>query len=126
MAVAGLTGAVLIEPAEAAGGIKRLSNGKVQVTVAKINALRKVGGAVLIGSVGEAQAAVVRTGASTYVALDLSCPHAGVTVRKSSSGWSCPAHGSQFSSSGSLQRGPARLGLATLKSAFVKGVLTVG
>lgn len=126
LAAAGIMGATLVEPAEAANGITTLSNGKVRVTVAKIKALRKDGGVAMIGMVGEAPVAVMRVNATTYVALDLSCPHAGVTVKRSSTGWSCPAHGSQFSSSGALQRGPARRSLAQMKSVFAKGVLTVG
>ena len=126
VAVAGLAGAVLVEPAEAATAIQSLTSGKVKVTVANIKALKKDGGVALIGMVGEAPAAVVRVNASTYYALDLSCPHAGVTVRKSSTGWSCPAHGSQFATNGALKRGPARQGLAKLKSTFSGGVLTVG
>lgn len=126
LAAAGIAGAVLVEPAEAASAISALTNGKVKITVAKVKALKKDGGVALIGMVGEAQAAVMRVNATTYVALDLSCPHAGVTVKKSSGGWSCPAHGSQFSSTGALQRGPARRGLAKLPSVFSKGILIVG
>lgn len=126
LAAAGITGAVLISPAEAATGVQTISSGKVKVTVAKIKALRKDGGVALIGMVGEAQTAVLRVNATTYVALDLSCPHAGVTVKRSSSGWSCPAHGSQFGTDGQLKKGPARHPLAKFKTTFSGGVLTIG
>lgn len=123
---AGLGAALLTDDAQAATGIKRRANGQVDVTVAKVPALAKVGGAVLLGNVKGVPTAVVRTGQSTYQALNLRCTHQGVPVTLQSGQWSCPAHGSAFALNGSVTGGPARTSLATVKSALNKGVLTVG
>lgn len=125
---AGVGPALLADDAVAATGIKRKKNGKVVVTVRKVPELRKVGGRVLLGTVKGAPVAVVRTGSSTYEALDLSCTHQGVTVRESANGWTCPAHGSQFAEDGEVTRGPAMANLALVRTRWNarKGRLTVG
>ncbi|MFM8349750.1 MAG: ubiquinol-cytochrome c reductase iron-sulfur subunit [Actinomycetales bacterium] len=123
---AGLGTALLADDAEAATGIKRRANGQVDVTVAKVPALAKVGGAALLGNVKGVPTAVVRTGQNTYQALNLRCTHQGVPVALRNGQWSCPAHGSAFAIDGSVTGGPAETSLATVKSALNKGVLTVG
>lgn len=125
---AGVGPALLADDAAAATGIKRKKNGQVVVTVGKVPGLSKVGGRVLLGTVKGAPVAVVRTGASSYTALDLSCTHQGVTVRESSAGWSCPAHGSQFAEDGEVTRGPAMANLALVRTRWNarKGRLIVG
>lgn len=47
--------------------------------------------------------------AKTYVAVSQACTHQGTTVsfQSSSSQFVCPAHGSRFSSSGTVVQGPA-------------------
>ena len=124
----GVGPALLAEDAAAATGIKRKKNGQVVVTVGKVPGLSKVGGRVLLGTVKGAPVAVVRTGTSSYTALDLSCTHMGVTVRESTNGWTCPAHGSQFAEDGEVTGGPAMANLALVRSRFNarKGRLTVG
>jgi Rieske Fe-S protein len=81
-------------------GIKRLSDGSVEVTPASIKALGKVGGVALIGDVKGAPVALVRSSAKRYVALDLRCTHAGVAVKPASGGFYCEpqkgGHGSAF------------------------------
>lgn len=123
---AGLGTALLADDAEAATGIKRRANGQVDVTVAKVPALAKVGGAALLGNVKGVPTAVVRTGQNAYQAIDLRCTHQGVPVSLQGGQWSCPAHGSAFALDGAVTRGPAGEPLAAVKSVFSKGVLTVG
>ena len=123
---AGLGTALLADDAEAATGIKRKANGQVDVTVAEVRALNKVGGAVLLGNVKGVPTAVVRTGQNTYQALNLRCTHQGVPVSLKGGQWSCPAHGSAFAIDGSVTGGPAQTSLVTVKSTLNKGVLTVG
>lgn len=123
---AGLGTALLADGAQAATGIKVQPNGQVALTVKQIPGLAKVGGTVNLGTVKGAPTAVVRTGANTYVALDLRCTHQGVTVQSSNGAWSCPAHGSKFAASGAVTGGPASSNLRSVKSAFKNGVLTVG
>ncbi len=123
---AGLGTALLADGAQAAAGISVAPNGLASVTVAKIPGLAKVGGSVNLGTVKGVPTAVVRTGASTYVALDLRCTHQGVTVQGSNGAWACPAHGSRFAANGAVTGGPAERNLNIVKSVFKKGVLTVG
>jgi Rieske Fe-S protein len=127
-ALVGLSvGAVLLaDDASAAPGIKRLPDGRVQVTVSKVSALAKPGGVVALSNVKGVPTAIVRTQASKYVALDLRCPHAGVTVGLDGADWLCAAHGSQFALDGALELGPATKGLARVTSRLSNGVLTIG
>lgn len=110
--------ALLADDAMAADGIHRRKNGQVALHVAKVAELARVGGAVNLGTVNGVPVAVVRTGTSSYEALSLRCPHQGVTVRASGSGWQCPAHGSAFALDGALRQGPARTGLTVVRSSF--------
>lgn len=100
-----------VESAEAATGVKKLSDGSVEVTLASVKSLAKVGGVALLGNVNGVPAALVRTGANKYVALNLHCTHAGVTVKPQSGGFYCDpgrgGHGSAFTASGAVSQGPA-------------------
>ena len=123
---AGLGSALLADESLAASGITVKPNGQVEVTVAKVPALSKVGGAALLGNVKGAPTAVVRTAQNSYRALNLRCTHQGVPVKLSGGQWSCPAHGSAFAIDGAVTGGPAASALATVKSRLRNGVLTVG
>ena len=116
LATLGLGAALLADDAQAATGIKRRKDGRVEVSVKKITGLSSVGGVVLLGKVKGVPTAVTRTGANTYTALDLRCTHQGVPVNLGGPGWVCPAHGSQFESNGDVVRGPAAANLAIMKS----------
>ena len=126
VAALGVTSVVTPTAAEAATGIKRLPNGKVQVTVRKFAALATVGKAVKIGNVKGVPVAVVRTGRSTFIALNLRCTHEGVTVTPTSTGFTCAAHGSKFGKNGARTRGPASSALRRVPVTLASGVLTVG
>lgn len=117
---------LLADDAMAADGIRRKANGQVVVTVAKVPGLARVGGSVLLGSVKGVPVAVVRTGRQAYRAIDLRCTHQGTTVAQSGSAWLCPAHGSRFTSDGTVTEGPARRSLASVKASFDGTRLTVG
>ena len=116
LATLGMGATLLADDAQAATGIKRLPDGTVQVAVKKVSGLKNVGGAVVLGNVKGVPAAVVRTSADAYTALDLRCTHQGVPVNQGGAGWSCPAHGSQFKVNGDVVRGPAEANLAIMKS----------
>lgn len=113
-----------VESAVAATGVKPLANGSVEVTPSAIKALGKVGGVALIGEVNGAPAALVRTGAKRYAALDLRCTHAGITVKPEGSGFYCApqegGHGSAFTRTGAVSKGPADSPLNKFK-VVVKG-----
>ena len=97
--------------AEAAGAIKVLRDGRVEVNLSKFKALGKIGGAILVGNVKEIPTALVRTGKSSYQALDLRCTHQQVTSKLVSGSFKCPAHGSEFTKTGAVKVGPAEFGL---------------
>ena len=106
--------------------ITTLKNGRVRVNLRRVRALRKIGGVATIGSVRGVPAAVVRTGANTYVALNLRCTHQGAEVRETSSGWICRLHGSTFAKTGARTNGPAQVALAQLRVVRRKSALTIG
>jgi cytochrome b6-f complex iron-sulfur subunit len=97
--------------AEAAGAIKVLRDGRVEVNLSKFKALGKIGGAILVGNVKEIPTALVRTGKSSYQGLDLRCTHQQVTSKLVSGSFKCPAHGSEFTKTGAVKIGPAKSGL---------------
>jgi Rieske Fe-S protein len=78
------------------------------VVIANWPTLANVGG--IAGSVGLVQGtptAVVRTGANTFIALSMRCPHQGSTVRienwhSTGSAFHCPNHDALFDSAGHL------------------------
>jgi len=128
IATLGMGAALLADDAQAATGIKRRKDGRVDVSVKRVRELGTVGGAALLGTVKGVPAAVVRTGTDTYTALDLRCTHQGVPVNPGGPGWSCPAHASLFEINGDVVRGPAAANLAIMKSAWNarNSTLTVG
>lgn len=127
---AGLCGVVALSiapvPANANSAIKKLSGRRLSVQLKKIKELQTVGGSVRIGTVKGKPVAITRTGASTYNAFTLLCPHQGVEVTKSDAGWRCSAHGSEFAANGGLELGPATSDLPKVPIRVVRGVATVG
>jgi Rieske Fe-S protein len=87
------------------------SGGSLSVTVAGFPALASVGGIAAVGTIGFTPIAVVRAGASTYVALSRVCTHAGCDINIVSGGFACPCHGSEFNSAGMATHGPAESAL---------------
>jgi Rieske Fe-S protein len=78
-------------------------------------ALANVGGvAILSGTT--TPIAVVRTAASTYVALSLVCPHQGTTVNLSGGRFICSNHGATFNTSGTWTGGQPTSSLVALTS----------
>jgi Rieske Fe-S protein len=59
----------------------------------------------------ESRRAVVVRDEEGVFAMSLVCPHRRCTVTKTSRGFTCPCHGSEFNEEGKLSRGPARRGL---------------
>jgi Rieske Fe-S protein len=78
------------------------------VVIANWPALANIGG--IVGSVGTVQGtptAVVRTGATTFAAFSMRCPHQGTTIRienwnNTGSAFHCPNHDALFDSAGRL------------------------
>ena len=84
------------------------ANFSLDLTASSNSALLTKGGYVYQNGV-----VVTYTTKGTYVALSQTCPHQGGTVQydPSSDTFFCPAHGSDFSDSGSVNTGPAISGL---------------
>jgi len=68
--------------------------------------------------------ALMREGDTVY-ALDLVCTHLGCTVTVTSSGLSCPCHGSRFDRQGRVLKGPADRTLRRLKVEEHDGIIEV-
>ena len=69
------------------------------VNVNDYPSLSSVGG-IALATVSGARLAIVRTGATSFIALSRVCPHQGGTIGVSGSGFRCPEHGATFDSSG--------------------------
>ena len=63
--------------------------------------------------VAEAEALIWYT-PDGYRALSLVCPHLGCKVERLADGFTCPCHGSSFTSEGALKHGPADRPLRSL------------
>lgn len=70
-----------------------------QIQIGNYPALANVGGVALV-SVGAAPLAVVRTSATSFIALSRVCPHQGGIVSESGSRFVCPVHGATFDLNG--------------------------
>lgn len=123
-----LTLGLVPDKAIAATGVKVLANGKVDVSLSRNKALRKVGGVVQFTDGAGQEIALVRTGksAKAYRALNLSCTHEGTTVMRSGSKWVCPNHRAEFAINGNVKIGPARSNLAAIPVKVSKTKVTVG
>lgn len=120
-----LVGSSLV-PQAASASIKKLPKDRLSVKLSGVPQLAKVGGSVQIGLIKKIPVAIARTGPSSYVAFNLSCPHAGVIVNQTPEGWLCNAHLSRFAPDGALAWGPATTGLKSVPIKVSKGVATVG
>ena len=117
-------------PSVAASGVKTLANGKTEIDLASNTALASVGGVIELTIKKYGKVAVVRTSKSAngFSVLNLSCPHAGVIVKQSTSGWICSAprgHGSEFALNGALKVGPASSALKAITFTATKKAVTI-
>jgi len=88
----------------------------VTVRLADYPALATVGGISQVSSTG-LPVAVVRSGASTFRAFSLRCPHQGSTVQVTGGSFRCPNHGATVNSSGAWTGGERTSSLTELKVA---------
>jgi Rieske Fe-S protein len=123
-----LTLGLVPDTAIAATGVKVLANGKVEITLSKNPALKKIGGTVQFQNGAGQSFALVRTGktASAYRALNLSCTHEGEKVVKSGSKWVCPEHRAEFAINGDVKVGPATTNLVQVPVKVSATKITVG
>jgi Rieske Fe-S protein len=100
------------------------SFGTVTVNVGSGSPLSTSGSAALVQAGGRSFL-VVRIAENSFNALTAVCTHEQNLITGFSSGrFVCPAHGSQFSTSGAVQNGPATRPLQSFPTQFTNGVLT--
>jgi Rieske Fe-S protein len=130
LGAAALTALALLQSAcgdgEVGGtGPAQASSGPLVVTLSRFAALATVGGVARVDGGSGTPVALVRTGASSFAALSLACPHQGTTVGISATGFLCPNHGARFSSSGVWQGGQVTTNLRSLPATYDAGAGTV-
>jgi Rieske Fe-S protein len=98
----------------------------LSVVVSDYAALANVGGIARVDN-GATPVAAVRTGASTFAAFSLICPHFGCTVGINGSAFRCPCHGAMFASTGAWIGGQRTSNLSSLNTSYdaTTGVLTI-
>ncbi len=109
----------------AAGTGVAQASGTLKVQLSKFPALKKVGGAEVVGSLNGIPVAVVRTARNRYIALDRRCPHQGGVVGQRGNEWVCPLHFSRFALDGKKISGVTPSGLRRLRSRLNRGTLTI-
>ena len=102
-------------------------SGQSTIAVSDYQSLATVGGIALV-TVQSSPFAIVRTGASSFVALSRVCPHQGSIVNQSGTGFLCPNHGAQFSANGTWAGGQPTSGLRSYATTYnaSSGMLTIG
>lgn len=100
--------------------------GNTTILLADHPSLSPVGGVALV-TISSSPFAIVRTGTATFVTLSRICPHQGSTVNQSGSGFLCPNHGAQFSSSGTWVGGERTSSLRSYTTVYdaTAGSLTI-
>jgi cytochrome b6-f complex iron-sulfur subunit len=102
-----------------------VSNGALTVNVTADSPLATVGGAALVQSTS-GSFLVARVAQDTFNAMTAVCTHEACTVNEfGNSTFQCPCHGSQYSTSGTVVRGPAAQSLKRFNTTFAANVLTI-
>jgi Rieske Fe-S protein len=96
------------------------------VQVSSYPALANIGGIARVDN-GGTPIAAVRTGADTFAAFSLICPHRGCTVGINGSAFRCPCHGATFASSGLWTGGQQTTNLGEFTTSYdaTTGTLTI-
>jgi cytochrome b6-f complex iron-sulfur subunit len=104
-----------------------VSGNRLIVTVSAFSSLANTGGAARVDGGNGTPVALVRTGAATFAAFSLRCPHEGFTVNVQSGSFYCPAHGARFTSTGTWAGGQRTGNLTSLASAYdaTAGTVTI-
>jgi cytochrome b6-f complex iron-sulfur subunit len=101
-----------------------VSGRTVTVNIDAASPLNPVGSAALVQAGGSSYL-VTRIAENSFNALTAICTHEQNLITGFSSGrFVCPAHGSQFSTSGAVANGPAIRALQSFPTQFTNGVLT--
>ena len=101
-----------------------VSGGVISLTIDASSPLASTGSAALVAT-SSGNFLVSRAGDS-FTALTAVCTHEGCVVSNFQSGtYQCPCHGSQYSTSGAVLKGPATRALAQFTTRFTNNVLTI-
>ncbi len=133
LGAAALTALTLLEAAcgdgqiGPAGPASTTGSTTLVVTLSQYSALGAVGGVARVDGGSGAPVALVRTGATSFTALSLICPHQGFTVTVNGNAFYCPAHGARFSGTGVWTGGQRTTNMVTLASTYdaTAGTITV-
>lgn len=102
-----------------------LSGRTITVNVDAASPLATVGGAGFV-QVSTGPVLLFRSSQDAVTALTAICTHEGCTVTGiSGSTYVCPCHGSQYTSSGAVVKGPATKALQNFPTTFANNVVTV-
>ena len=102
-----------------------VGGGTVSVNVDASSPLATVSGAALVQS-SAGSFLVARVTQDSFNAMTAICTHEACTIDGfTNSVFQCPCHGSQFSTSGSVVRGPAAQSLRRFNTAFANNVLVI-
>lgn len=102
-----------------------LSGRTVTIGNVSTSALANSGSAALVQA-GSNSILVARIGQGTFNAMTAICTHEQCVVTGfSSNAFVCPCHGSQYTTSGAVQQGPATRALQTFQTSFTNDVLTI-
>jgi Rieske Fe-S protein len=102
-------------------------SGKTTIDVSSYAALANVGGVALV-SIEGSPFAIVRTGATSFLALSRICPHQGGLIVTTSTGFRCTEHGATFSSTGTWTGGQRTSSMRSYPTSYdaATSTLTVG
>ena len=102
-----------------------IANNTITLNIDGSSPLSAVGSAALV-TASSRSFLVARTGQNTFTALTAVCTHEQCTVSTfQNQTFECPCHGSQYSTSGSVLRGPATRSLTQFPTNFANNVLTI-
>jgi nitrite reductase/ring-hydroxylating ferredoxin subunit len=118
-ALGGSTGCASAAAPVIPGGLAATVNGcTVTVAITPASPLASVGSVALLQT-ALGDFLIPRTGAGTFGVLSAVCTHQGCTITGfNDSEFECPCHGSRFTTSGSVARGPATRSFESFASAF--------
>jgi Rieske Fe-S protein len=117
-------------PADSGGGnINRINaslvNGTITLTIDASSPLATVGNAALV-QYSNSALLVARTAQDTFAAVTAICTHQACTITGYSNQiYTCPCHGSQFSTNGQVRRGPASSSLRQYQTQFANNQLII-
>ena len=97
------------------------------VTLSAFPALATVGGIARVDGGTGTPVALVRTSATAFTALSMTCPHQGTTVQITSGTFYCPNHGARFSATGAWTGGQSTSALTSFATVYdsAKGTVTI-